>query len=132
MPPQLAALFNKNYKRDLETAVEWAQTWQMQFNNNNCKVMHVGHRNESAIYYTGNHRLEEVEKDPSVLIHRTLSVSNNCAVAVNKVNKMAGHIYRTVTHKSVQTVAPLYKALMRPHTEPTARWSGRPILRRTL
>ena len=37
-------------QRDLDTAVEWAQTWQMQFNTNKCKVMHVGHRNERAIY----------------------------------------------------------------------------------
>ena len=43
------------------------------------------------------------------------SVSNNCAVAVKKVNQMAGH--RTVTHKNVQTVVPLYKALVRPHLE---------------
>ena len=81
-------------QRDLDTAVEWAQTWQMQFNTNKCKVMHVGHRNERAIYNMGNHRLEEVEeeKDLGVLIHRTLSVSNNCAVAVKKANQMAGHI----------------------------------------
>ena len=80
----------------------------------------MGHRNERAIYNMGNHRLEEVEEemDPGVLIHRTLSVSNNCAVAVKKANQMAGHIYRTVTHKmSVQTVVPLYKALVRPHLE---------------
>ena len=106
-------------QRDLDTAVKWAQTWQMQFNTSKCKVMHVGHRNERAIYNMGNHRLEEVEeeKDLGVLIHRTLSVSNNCAVAVKKANQMAGHIYRTVTHKSIQTVVPLYKALVRPHLE---------------
>ena len=42
--------------------------------------MHVGHRNERAIYNMDNHRIEEVEeeKDLGVLIHRTLSVSNNC------------------------------------------------------
>ena len=81
--------------------------------------MHVGHRNERAIYNMGNHRLEEVEeeKDLGVLIHRTLSVSNNCAVAVKKANQMAGQIYRTVTHKSGQTVVPLYKAVVRPHLE---------------
>ena len=91
----------------------------MQFNTNKCKVIHVGHRNERAIYNMGNHRLEEVEeeKDLGVLIHRTISVSNNCAVAVKKANQMAGHIYRTVAHKSVQTVVPLYKALVRPHLE---------------
>ena len=79
----------------------------------------MGHRNERAIYNMGNLRLEEVEeeKDLGVLIHRTLSVSNNCAVAVKKANHMAGHIYLTVTHKSIQTVVPLHKALVRPHLE---------------
>ena len=45
----------------------------------------------------GIHRLEEVEKEKElgVLIHRTLSVSNNCAVAVKKANHMAGHLYKT-------------------------------------
>ena len=107
-------------QRDLDTALEWAQTWQMHFNTSKCsKVMHVGHRNERAIYNMGNHRLEEVEeeKDLGVLIHRTLSVSNNCAVAVKKANQMAGHIYRTVTHKSIQTAVPLYKAVVRPYLE---------------
>ena len=81
--------------------------------------MHVGHRKERAYYTMGNHRLEEVEeeKDLGVLVHRTLSVRKNCAVAVKKANQMAEHIYRTVTHKSVQTVVPLYKAQVRPHLE---------------
>ena len=91
----------------------------MQVYTNKFKVMRVGHRKERTIYNMGNHRLDEVEEEKGigVLIHRTLSVSNNCAVAVKKANHMAGHIYRTVTHKSVQTVVPLYKALVRPHLE---------------
>ena len=44
-------------QRDLDTAVEWAQTWQMQFNTNKCKVMHVGHRNERAIWAISRERL---------------------------------------------------------------------------
>ena len=52
-------------QRDLDTAMEWAQTWQMQFNTNKCKVMHVGHRNERAIYNMGNQRLEETTSCPS-------------------------------------------------------------------
>ena len=115
---KISSKSQQELQRDLDTAVEWAQPWQMQFNTNKCKVMHVGHRNERAIYNMGNHRLEEVEEEKDLgVIHRTLSVSNNCAVAVKKANQMAGHIYRTVTHKSVQTVVPLYKALVRPHLE---------------
>ena len=37
-------------------------------------------------------------------------------MAVKKDNQ-AGHIYRTVTHMSVHTVVPLYKALVRQHLE---------------
>ena len=43
--------------------------------------------------------------------------TKSCALAVKKASQMAGHVYRTVTHKSVQTVVPLYKALFRPHLE---------------
>ena len=105
----------------------------MQFNTNKRKVMHVGQRNERAIYNMGKHRLEEVEEekynDIGLLIYRTLSVSNNCAVSVNKANQMVGHIYRTETHKSVQTVVPLYtfKARVRPHMEYSSLvWSPYP------
>ena len=28
-------------QRDLDTAVEWAHTWQMQFNTNKCKISHA-------------------------------------------------------------------------------------------
>ena len=92
----------------------------MQFDTIMCKVMHVGHRNERAIYNMAHtHTLEEVEEEKylGVLIHRTISVSNNCAAAVSKANQMAGNVYRNVTPKSVQTVVPLYKTLVRSHLE---------------
>ena len=83
---EISSNSQQELQRDLDTAVEWAQTWQIQLITNKCKVMHVGHRNEIAIYNMGNHRLEEVEEenDLGVLTHRTPSVSNNCAVAVKK------------------------------------------------
>ena len=60
-------------QRDLDTAVKWAQTWLMQFNTSKCKVMHVGHRNERAIYNMGNHRLEEVEETLNLIYKRHLT-----------------------------------------------------------
>ena len=47
---KISSISQQELQRDLDTAVGWAQTWQMQFNTNKCKVMHVGHRNERAIY----------------------------------------------------------------------------------
>ena len=79
-------LKTKELQRDIDTAVEWAPPWQMQFNTIVCKIMHVGHRKERAIYNMDKPTLEDVEEEKylGVLIHRKLSVSNNCAVAVNK------------------------------------------------
>ena len=75
----------------------------------------TGTKEPSTTWHT--HTLEEVEEEKylGVLIHRTISVSNNCAAAVSKANQMAGHVYRNVTPKSVQTVVPLYKTLVRSH-----------------
>ena len=116
MTPKSAAIVSKNYNETSTQRWNWHKCGRCNSTPVSV-VMHVGHRNERAIYNMGNHRLEEVEEenDLGVLIHRTLSVSNNCAVAVKKANQMAGHIYRSVTHKSIQTVVPLYKALVRPH-----------------
>ena len=60
---KISSSSQQELQRDLDTAVEWAETWQMKFNTNKCKVMHVGHRNERAIYNMGNHRLEDVEEE---------------------------------------------------------------------
>ena len=66
---KLSSNSQQELQRDLDTAVVWAHTWQMQFNMNKCKVMHVGHRNERAIYNMGNHRLEEVEEEKDLRPH---------------------------------------------------------------
>ena len=36
---------------DLDTLVEWADRWQMEFNVGKCKVMHVGKKNVVSIPY---------------------------------------------------------------------------------
>ena len=83
-------------------------------------------KNRLAEYVMGDHTLGTVEeeKDLGVYMHNSLSVSHTCAKAVRRGNQMAGYIYRTVTHKSIAIVVPLYKALVRPHLEYCAQvWS---------
>ena len=105
-------------QRDLDTA-RWNGHKRGRCNSTPLSVkscMWATATKESSTTYGHPPEVEE-EKDLGVLIHRTLSVSNNCAVAVKKANHKTGHIFRTVTHKSIQTVVPLYKALVRPHLE---------------
>jgi len=48
----------------LNTLQEWAKTWQMEFNVQNCEVMHVGDSGRSlkqvSEYSIGNQKLEYV------------------------------------------------------------------------
>ena len=49
---------------DLDNLVTWAEKWQMDFNVQKCKAMHVGKQKDSCFHYMGGMKLteEEVEK----------------------------------------------------------------------
>ena len=124
---------NRVLQIDLNIATNWARRWQMEFNVKKFQIMHIGPKNQQAVYTMGNHKLDKVEeeKDLGVNIHSSLFVSHNCAKAVSKGQQMTGFIYRTVSYKSIETVVPLYKALVRPHLEYSAQvWA--PYLRKDI
>jgi len=60
-------------QEDLNTLQEWAQTWQMQFNTQKCKVMLIGGGDKKlkgpSEYSIGNQKLEfcDVEHDLGVI-----------------------------------------------------------------
>jgi len=45
---------------DLDKLVLWAQTWQMEFNVDKCKVTHVGNRDHGSTYYMEGSELTKV------------------------------------------------------------------------
>ena len=47
-------------QQDLANIVEWSKKWQMPFNLEKCKVMHVGHSNIKHDYYMGGIKLKDV------------------------------------------------------------------------
>ena len=60
-------------QNDLDNLVTWAEKWQMDFNVQKCKVMHVGKVGKQKVsfsYYMGGMKLteDEVEKDLGVWI----------------------------------------------------------------
>ena len=106
-------------QHDLDTAGKWSESWQMTFNVDKCKTLHTGSKNVHHTYSLNQRQLNETEteKDLGVLMHKSMSFSEQCHEAAKKANRVAGQVMKTMTNKSKEVIVPLYKALVRPHLE---------------
>jgi len=104
---------------DLNRLFDWSREWQMEFNVDKCKVMHIGRTNKNFKYYMDSKELEAVheEKDLGVLITSDLKASGQSIQACNKANRVLGMIHRSIVYKSQKVLLQLYKSLVRPHLE---------------
>ena len=106
-------------QNDLRTMCKWSVDWQMLFNVEKCKTLHIGTHNLHYDYFIGDNLLDSTneENDLSVLINPALSCSKHCARAAKRANCILGQIKRTFTHKSATVVKKLYTSLVRPRLE---------------
>ena len=76
----------KQLQEDLRKVGEWSKKWQMPFNLDKCKIMHIGHKNKNEKYEILGKEIESVqqEKDLGVVITNDLKSSNQCIEAVKK------------------------------------------------
>jgi len=104
---------------DLNKMVRWSEDWQMLFNIDKCKVMHVGRTNKSEQYDMSGVLLAECdeEKDLGVTIDKSFKVGKQCAKAAKKANVILGMIKRTFTCRNKKIMLKLYKSLVRPHLD---------------
>ena len=80
----------KRMQEDLNRLFNWSQDWQMSFNVDKCKVMHLGRNNLRSKYCMNNTTLDDTneEKDLGVLISNDLKWSKHCLNAYTKANRV--------------------------------------------
>ena len=115
-------------QNDITKLDKWANTWQMKFNVDKCKTMHLGHGNIQSKYQLDNKVLDSThsEKDLGIWITDDMKLEYQTAEASKKANRMLGLIKRTIIHKDHHILVALYKSLVRPHLEYCcSAWSPR-------
>ena len=106
-------------QEDLKKIGDWSTKWQLPFNVDKCKVMHIGHRNPQSSYNLLGNSIEctDTEKDLGVVISNDLKFSKQCIEAEKKAQRMLGYIKRQFGFRNKEIVLTLYNSLVRPHLE---------------
>jgi ribonuclease P/MRP protein subunit RPP40 len=106
-------------QNDLDGFAQWAREWQMLFNVDKCKVIHVGRTNPRRNYTMEGKQLIKVEeeKDLGVMVHQSLKPGAQVAKAVKKANEVLGQLIRAFTYRDKYIFIQLYKVYVRCHLE---------------
>ena len=123
-------------QQEIDNFVQWADTRQMEFNADKCKVLHLGGKNGKYKYHMGGFApagqiLEETkeEKDIGVIITNTLKPHTQCVKAAKKANQVhvLGQMSRGLHFRDKFTWIWLYRQYCRPHLDYCAQaWTPWP------
>ena len=104
---------------DLNAAANWADDWQLRFNADKCKVMHIGTANRQHKYCMNGSPLEAVgmEKDLGIYMDTDLKFKRQAAAAVSKASQVLAIICKSFQLLDRSTLPMLFKTLVRPHLE---------------
>ncbi|CAM5107964.1 unnamed protein product [Eretmochelys imbricata] len=106
-------------QRDLDKLEDWAKRNLMRFNNDKCRVLHLGRKNPMHRYKLGTKWLgsSSAEKDLGATVDKKLDMSQQCALVAKKAKGILGCISRGIASRLRDVIVPLYSTLVRPHLE---------------
>ncbi|GAB0186609.1 hypothetical protein GRJ2_001126200 [Grus japonensis] len=89
----------------------------MRFNKGKCWILHLGGGNPGYTYRLGDETLETsyAERDLGVLAASKLNMSQQCAQAARKANRILGCIKHGIASRSREAIVPLHTVLVWPH-----------------
>lgn len=113
-------------QRDIDELARWAEKWQLRFNVEKCKIMHLGGARNGQQKYEmvrldNGARMElqgtAEERDLGVWMSNTGKPSSHVAHVVSKANQLLGLIRRTFTYMDCSLMKQLFTSIIRPHLE---------------
>ena len=106
-------------QQDIDALGHWADRWQLPFNQEKCKLMHLGSSNEHFTYQMKGSTLAQVhtEKDLGLVIDEDLKFHEQVAAAVGRANRVLGLVKRSFKALDSRSLPLLYRTLVRPHLE---------------
>ena len=105
--------------RDLLLIGDWSRKWQMPFNVDKCRVMHVGRGNPREPYSLSGTPLRTTSRqvDLGVVITEDLKFSAQCIEVERKAQKILGYVKRVFRRPNKVVVMTLFNTLVRPLLE---------------
>ena len=105
--------------RNMIKIQQWSDKWLLVFNEEKCKTMHIGSKNQKMDYCLNNQILQktELEKDLGVLVSNDLKPSSHVAEVSAKANRVVGIIRKNFEFLDAETVVALHCSLVRPILE---------------
>ena len=85
---------------DLDSLQSWSEVWQLKFNPDKCKVMHIGHSFETNYYMgeasaTKELKAVQQERDLGVIITSDLKSSSQCLQSAATARRVIAMVRRT-------------------------------------
>ena len=107
---------------DLDSLQSWSDTWQLKFNADKCKVMHIGHSFQTKYYMGEDSATKELktvqqERDLGVVVTSDLKSSSQCLKSAATARRVIAMIRRTFRNMDIADFRLIYKTYIRPHLE---------------